>query len=227
MPHSPSSPRAAKSRPGPHRGQLFILSAPSGAGKTTLIQHLLASDVPDLGFSVSHTTRAPRPGEVEGEHYHFVDRATFQQMIQAGDFLEWARVHGNFYGTSRQAVERQLARGRDVLLDIDVQGAEQVRQRWPEACTIFILPPSYADLEQRLRGRGADDPQVIAHRLAEAVREIRRFDEYDHVILNREVGDAVRALSAIILARRSRLERMYEQVQQVLREFPAPPSPDL
>jgi guanylate kinase len=203
-------------------GELFILSAPSGAGKTTLIQALVAGGFADLGglaFSVSHTTRQPRQGEADGRDYHFVDRATFEAMVEADAFLEWAKVHDNFYGTSRGEVFPRLERGIDVLLDIDVQGAEQVIARCPEAHGIFVLPPSYEDLERRLRRRALDDERTIARRLAVSLAEIKRYDRYHYVIINDDARRASEVLAAIILEKRHRRERMQSKVQEILRDF--------
>lgn len=205
-------------------GELFILSAPSGAGKTTLIQSLIAvtgslAGLGGLAFSVSHTTRQPRAGEIDGRDYHFVDRVTFQEMIAAGAFLEWAQVHDNFYGTSRQEVFPRLERGIDVLLDIDVQGAEQLMALCPQAHSIFVMPPSYDDLERRLHGRGLDDEPAIARRLAGALRELRRYDRYHYVIVNDDARRASEALAAIILEKRLRRARMQARVEEILRNF--------
>lgn len=203
-------------------GELFILSAPSGAGKTTLIQNLVNGRFSDLGglaFSVSHTTRQPRQGEMDGRDYHFVDHATFLGMIEADAFLEWAKVHDNYYGTSRQEVFPRLERGIDVLLDIDVQGAEQVVSRVPEAHGIFVLPPSYEALEKRLRGRGLDDAGTIARRLGVSLGEVNRYDRYRYVIINDDARRASEALAAIILEKRYRRERMQSRVQEILRDF--------
>ncbi|HEY4565248.1 MAG TPA: guanylate kinase [Thermoanaerobaculia bacterium] len=203
-------------------GELFILSAPSGAGKTTLIQNLVHGRFSDLGglaFAVSHTTRQPRQGELDGRDYQFVDHATFLGMIEADAFLEWAKVHDNYYGTSRQEVFPRLERGIDVLLDIDVQGAEQVVSRVPEAHSIFVLPPGYDALERRLRGRGLDDDATIARRLAVSVGEVNRYDRYRYVIINDDARRASEALAAIILEKRYRRERIQSRVQEILRDF--------
>ncbi len=203
-------------------GELFILSAPSGAGKTTLIQNLVNGRFSDLGglaFSVSHTTRQPRQGELDGKDYHFVDHATFLGMIEGDAFLEWAKVHDNYYGTSRQEVFPRLERGIDVLLDIDVQGAEQVVARVPEAHSIFVLPPGYESLERRLRGRGLDDDGTIARRLAVSLAEVSRYDRYRYVIINDDARRAGEALAAIILEKRYRRERIQSRVQEILRDF--------
>ncbi|HEV7508806.1 MAG TPA: guanylate kinase [Thermoanaerobaculia bacterium] len=205
-----------------HPGELFILSAPSGTGKTTLIQSLMAGGLNGFGglaFSVSHTTRQPRDGETDGRDYHFVDLATFQSMIAAGSFLEWAQVHDNHYGTSRDEVFPRLEEGIDVVLDIDVQGAERVLAGHPEAHGIFVMPPSYEDLETRLRHRGKDDEATIARRLAASLREMKRYDRYHYVIINDDALRAGEALVAIILAKRHRRERMQTRVQEILRDF--------
>lgn len=204
-----------------HPGELFILSAPSGTGKTTLIgmmKDALAA-FGGLAFSVSYTTRKPRQGEVDGKDYHFVDHATFQQRIDDGLFLEWAQVHNNYYGTSRDEVFPRLERGIDVILDIDVQGAERVLTRHPESNSIFVLPPSYKDLELRLNRRGLDQPEVIARRLAVALQEMQRYDRYRYVIINDDAQKASRVLTAIILEKRHRRERMLGRVQEILNDF--------
>jgi guanylate kinase len=210
------------------RGELFILSAPSGTGKTTLIQSLLKGGLAGFGglaFSVSHTTRKPRPGELDGRDYHFVDHATFQEMIAADAFLEWAEVHHNYYGTSLAEVFPRLEQGIDVLMDIDVQGAERVVARYPEAHSIFIMPPSYEDLERRLSQRALDDPQQIARRLAVSLWEIKRYDRYRYVIINDDATRASEVLAAIILEKRHRQDRMLGRVQEILRNFQERGSP--
>ncbi|TAN02058.1 MAG: guanylate kinase [Rhodanobacteraceae bacterium] len=181
----------------PAPGTLFIVAAPSGAGKSTLVNALLARE-PDLSLSISHTTRAPRPGDVDGVQYHFVDRATFDRMVAHGDFLEHADVFGNCYGTSRSAVEPLLREGRDVLLEIDWQGAAQVRRAMPECVSIFILPPSRAELERRLRARGTDSEVTIERRLAASREEISHAGEFDCIVVNDRFDDAVAALQAIV-----------------------------
>ncbi|MFP5284116.1 MAG: guanylate kinase [Thermoanaerobaculia bacterium] len=203
------------------RGELFILSAPSGAGKTTLVNSLTKGGfaLDGLAFSVSYTTRGPRQGEVDGRDYHFVDHAAFLEMIDAQRFLEWAQVHGNFYGTTKDEVFPRLEQGIDVLLDIDVQGAERVMQRHPEAHGIFVMPPSYQDLETRLRRRGLDDSEVIARRLAVALSEMTRYDRYRYVIINDDVQKASSVLAAIILEKRHRQQRMLGRIQEILNDF--------
>lgn len=206
------------------RGDLFIVSAPSGTGKTTLIRNLMENGperVEDLVFSVSHTTRPARRGEVEGRDYHFIDRASFERMIAEDRFLEWEVVYGQYKGTARDEVYPRLERGVDVLLDIDVQGAEQVMRRHPEACSIFILPPSYADLERRLVGRGLDDPADISRRLGLSLSEIERYERYRYVIINDDLERASRSLAAIVLEKQHRIERVSPQVKTLLAEFSA------
>ena len=184
-------------------GTLFIVSAPSGAGKTSLVRTLLEAD-PGIRLSVSFTTRAPRPGEVEGLHYQFLDRNTFEAMRARGEFLESAEVHGNFYGTGRRWVENRLAEGSDILLEIDWQGAAQVRRLAPEAVTVFILPPSLETLAQRLALRATDSDAVISRRLEAARGEIAHVDEFDYVILNKDFDVASADLRAIVRSERLR-----------------------
>jgi guanylate kinase len=205
-----------------HTGELFILSAPSGAGKTTLIQSLMTGALVSSGglaFSVSYTTRKPRGGEADGKDYHFVDPAAFQRMIDQDRFLEWAEVHGNYYGTASDEVFPRLEEGIDVLLDIDVQGAGRVLKRYPPAHGIFVMPPSYDALVARLRGRGLDDEPTIARRLAGALREMPRYDQYHYVIVNDDAWQASEALAGIILEKRHRKERMLGRVQEILEDF--------
>ena len=192
------------------QGNLFIISAPSGAGKTTILKEILAS-IPRVSFSVSHTTRAPRQGEQHGADYFFVDRDEFIRMRDAGDFLEWAEVHSNLYGTSRQAVQSGLDSGIDLILDIDVQGARQIREREANpGYSIFIAPPSPEELEKRLRGRGTDSEGTIQERLQNAAREMTDMDQYDYIIINETISDAVTMLQSIIYAARSRSRRLHD-----------------
>ncbi|MDR2000214.1 MAG: guanylate kinase [Zoogloeaceae bacterium] len=185
-------------------GNLFVVSAPSGAGKTTLVNMLLERD-PQVRLSVSCTTRAPRAGEQNGREYNFVDIAAFAAMRERGDFLEWAEVHGNFYGTSREWLAGQLNAGHDVLLEIDWQGARQVRRIFPDAVTIFILPPSLAELERRLRGRGQDADDVIQSRIAAALGEMRHVGEFDFAIMNNDLQVALADLAAVARSARLRM----------------------
>ena len=195
-PHLPTAP--------PH-GTLFVVSAPSGAGKTSLVR-ALRERRPALQFSVSYTTRPPRPGEIDGVHYHFVTRDTFERMVAAGDFFEHALVHGDYKGTARQSVEPQLAAGKDVLLEIDWQGARQVRAKIPEAVSVFILPPSREALETRMRNRGQDSEAVIAQRLAAAREEMSHAPEFDYWIVNEHFDTAANELRSIFIAHRLRRE---------------------
>lgn len=188
-------------------GNLFIISAPSGTGKTTILNRVL-SDLQGVGFSVSHTTREPRPGEVDGKDYFFVNRAVFQTMQEQDDFLEHAEVHGNLYGTSKAVIDNLLQEGKDVILDIDVQGARQIRQKGVmQAVFIFIAPPSLADLEKRLTSRGTDSEPVITTRLQNARRELADMDMYDYIIVNDEIENGVEVLRSIIIAERSKAKR--------------------
>ena len=182
-------------------GRLFVISAPSGAGKTTLTRMLLESD-PAIRLSVSHTTRPPRPGELDGREYHFVDVARFEAMREAGDFLEWAHVHGNYYGTSKRWIVEQRALGVDVLLEIDWQGAQQVRKVFSDPVGIFILPPSIEALRERLVGRGQDSEEVIARRVAAARAEMVHVDEFDYVIINKDLARALADLKTVVGAAR-------------------------
>lgn len=180
-------------------GTLYVVAAPSGAGKTTLVKMLLQKK-PYLRLSVSFTTRAPRPGEVQGREYNFVSQEEFQAMQARGDFLEWAEVHGNFYGTSRSWIEARMRENQEILLEIDWQGARQVRALFPEALGIFILPPDLETLSDRLSGRGTDSPQVIARRLAVAEAEMRHVGEFDYVIINDDLNQALQDFCAIVRA---------------------------
>ena len=184
-------------------GHLFIVSAPSGAGKTTLVRLLLEKD-PGIRVSISSTTRPPRTGENDGREYHFVDVQYFLEMVSRGDFLEWAEVHGNYYGTSRRWIEAEMSAGRDVLLEIDWQGAQQVRKAFPAAIGIFILPPSLEELKSRLSGRGTDSAETIARRIAAARDEMRHVDEFDYAIINDALPQALGQLLAIVAASRLR-----------------------
>lgn len=191
------------------QGTLFIVSAPSGAGKTTLVRELIES-LDGIRVSVSHTTRAQRDGEVNDVNYHFVTVAEFEAMAARGEFFEHARVFDNFYGTSRPAVEALLEAGQDVILEIDWQGARQVRGQMPDAVSIFILPPSRDELERRLASRGTDEHAVIARRMRDAVSEMSHFDEYDYLVINDDFTTALRELQALVISRRLSLARVKE-----------------
>ncbi|HAI94563.1 MAG TPA: guanylate kinase [Xanthomonadaceae bacterium] len=188
------------------RGTLYIVAAPSGAGKSSIVNATLARDS-KISLSISFTSRAPRPGEQDGRHYHFVDEAEFLRMIDAGDFFEYARVHGDWKGTARQSVEPQLAAGQDVLLEIDWQGAQQVRAKVPGAVSVFILPPSRQALEDRMRKRGQDSEEVIHRRLAAAREEMSHYKEFDFLIVNEVFETAVDEMCAIFAASRLRRHR--------------------
>lgn len=184
-------------------GTLFIVTAPSGAGKTTLVKGLLERDA-SVHLSISYTTRTPRPGEADGREYHFVDVAKFRELRDRGEFLEWAEVHGNYYATSRVWLQAQIEAGRDMLLEIDWQGAQQVRKAFPGAVGVFVLPPSTEELERRLRGRGTDSEDVIGRRLLAARGEMRHVAEFDYVIINNELPAALDDLVAVVRAARLR-----------------------
>ena len=190
------------------RGLLLVLSSPSGAGKTSLARALLEAD-PDIGLSVSATTRKPRPGEVDGLDYWFVDEAKFKAMIEGEEFLEWARVFGNYYGTPRAPIEQAVSQGRDVLFDIDWQGTQQLAERMAgDLVRVFVLPPSGEALEARLRRRAQDPDQVVAKRMAGAAAEISHWAEYDYVIVNGDLNQSIAGLKAILVAERLKRERM-------------------
>lgn len=199
-------------------GQLYIVSAPSGAGKTSLLNQL-CQQLKHLTISVSHTTRTPRPGEVEGQHYHFVSVATFKQEIEQNLFLEYAQVFDNYYGTSKTAVDSLLSARKDVILEIDWQGARQVRERAENVISIFILPPSQAALEERLRNRKQDSEAIIQRRMRDAHNEISHYAEYDYVIINDDFEDALADLVAIFRSERLRLKRQQQHHAGLLAEL--------
>lgn len=200
------------------KGNLIIISSPSGGGKGTLIKEVLAT-VPGLGYSVSLTTRAPRPGEVDGTHYHFVTRKQFDEDIREGKFLEYAEVHGNMYGTSLRQIESITAEGRDVILEIDVQGADWVLKRVPEAVRIFILPPSFETLRDRLIRRATEDSDDLQVRLQNAYGEVMQYSKFEYVVINDEVHVAAQKLASIILAERQLADRQKEAIQRILDSF--------
>ena len=206
------------------RGPLFIVSAPSGTGKTTLVERLVQV-VPNLRMSRSYTSRATRAGEQDGVDYNFVSRERFESMVRNGEFLEWADVFGNYYGTCAGDTEAFLARGEDVVLVIDVQGARQVRSRGIETVGIFVLPPSAAILEQRLRGRSKDTEEQIRRRLEVACSEVPEFAHYEYVVVNDELDAAVDRLRAIIVAERARVKAMRPGAQEIIETFRVSPNP--
>jgi guanylate kinase len=196
-------------------GVLFVVSAPSGAGKTSLLRALIPTDA-RLRLSVSHTTRGARPGEQDGTHYHFVDRARFEAMVAAGEFLEHARVFDNLYGTAERSVRDVLGANFDVVLEIDWQGARQVRARFPEAVSVFIVPPSVEALRQRLSGRGQDSAEIIDRRMRDARSELSHFGEYDYLVVNDDFDEALADLRAIVGAERLRLARQQARLRAAL-----------
>jgi guanylate kinase len=197
---------------------VFIISAPSGSGKSTLVHRLLAT-VQGLTFSISYTTRPPRPGETNGVDYNFITRPDFEVRLERGEFLEYAEVFGNYYGTNRETFEHAVQQGHDLVLDIDVQGARQLKVAIPEAVSIFVLPPSREVLEQRLRARSQDSEEVIRRRLRGAAEEVRNYTQYDYVLINREIEESSARLASIVKAERLRKARMEEEVRPILDSF--------
>jgi len=202
----------------PSRGTLFVVSSPSGGGKGTIIRHVL-DVVENLSYSVSFTTRAPRQSEVDGREYFFVSRETFDEMVAAGEFLESACVHGNFYGTSKKQILEETAAGADIILEVDVQGAASVRKLLMDSVSIFILPPSYEVLRQRLIARGTDPPRELEVRLRNAPEELKQYSSFDYVIINDEIERASAQLASIIYAERARCMRQEPLVREVIEKF--------
>jgi guanylate kinase len=209
---------SSEAAPPARRGLLFVVSAPSGTGKTTVVERLVHV-LPDLALSRSYTSRAARPGETDGVDYNFVSRARFEAMVAADAFLEWADVFGNFYGTCAPDAERDLSQGRDLVLVIDVQGARQVRQRCRDTVGVFVMPPSFAVLEQRLRGRSKDTEEAMQRRLQTARAEVAAFTEYDYVIVNDALEACVDRLRAIVIAERTRLRSARAAAERIVNTF--------
>jgi guanylate kinase len=196
------------------RGQIFVITAPSGTGKTTIIRAIRESGI-GVGYCVSHTTREPRHGEIPGKHYHFITRRDFESMVDAGQFIEWAYVYGHLYGTSYSSMESQLSSGKDILLDLDIQGSEAIKRRFPESLSIFILPPSIEALKERLKKRGANDTKDVDLRMKKAAEEIMGFGEYDFIVVNDDLEQAVHEIEAIILSERARTKRRYPLIRDL------------
>ena len=197
-------------------GQIFVVTAPSGTGKTTII-NMIRKDMRGVGYSISHTTRVPREGEVNGYHYYFVDRVEFEKMVEAHEFMEWAIVYDQLYGTSISSINRELSSGKDLLMDLDIQGAEETERRFPESLSIFILPPSMEILKERLKRRSTNDKIDIDLRMKKAVEEIQRCRDYDFIIVNDDLNEAAREIEAIIIAQRANKKRRFPLVQKMFR----------
>jgi guanylate kinase len=210
-------PAGPISHPSP-RGTLFVVSSPSGGGKGTIIRHVLDC-VENLSYSVSFTTRSPRANETHGREYFFITRETFDEMVAAGEFLEWAIVHGNFYGTSKKQILEETGAGADIVLEVDVQGAASVRQLLMDSVSVFILPPSYEVLRQRLIARGTDSPEELEVRLRNAPEELKQYSAFDYVIINDEIERAAGQLASIIYAERARCMRQEGLIREVIQKF--------
>lgn len=196
------------------KGEIFVITAPSGAGKTTII-NTVRKNLSGIGYCISHTTREPRDGEVNGLHYYFVDKADFEKRIDMHQFVEWALVYDHLYGTSISSINGELSSGRDLLLDLDIQGAQAIKRRFPESLSIFILPPSMEALEERLKSRTANDKKDIDLRMKKATEEIKRCEDYDFVVVNDDLEQAVKEIEAIITAQKARTKRRLPQVQKI------------
>jgi guanylate kinase len=221
----PDAPNKLATETNEGRGILFVVSSPSGGGKGTLIQRVL-KQVPNLSYSVSFTTRAPRNGEVDGREYFFVSTDRFEEMVANQEFLEWAHVHSKLYGTARQQVVREIGEGRDIILEVDVQGATSVRSLIADSVSIFILPPSFEILKQRLQARGTDSPEELALRLRNAPMELKDYSAFQYVILNDDLDHATNQMSAIVHAERARLSRQEARVRRVVEAFAAHETPN-
>ena len=198
-----------------NKGDIFVISAPSGTGKTTLVR-LLLSRFPTLSFSISYTTRLPRPGEVDGQHYFFVSEKEFKRSIARGEMLEWAKVYGHYYGTPLHFVKEKIATGKDVILDIDIQGAQEVKKKIPEAILIFIIPPSWEELQRRITNRSTDSLEVIKKRLKAARKEIKVARVFDYIVINDILENALQELTSIIQATKARTNKRWSEIERLL-----------
>ena len=198
-----------------NKGDIFVISAPSGTGKTTLVR-LLLSRFPTLSFSISYTTRLPRPGEVNGQHYFFVSEKEFKKSIAQGEMLEWAKVYGHYYGTPLTFVQEKIAAGKDIVLDIDIQGAQAVKKKMPEAILIFLIPPSWNELQRRITSRSSDSPEEIKKRLEAAKKEILAAREFDYIVINDVLEDALKELVSIIQATKARANKRWPEIKRLL-----------
>jgi len=197
------------------KGQIFVITAPSGTGKTTIIKNILKKNMGGVGYSISHTTRKPREGETNGSHYYFVDRDKFEKMIEAHEFIEWAVVYDQLYGTSISSINQELSSGKDLLMDVDIQGSKEIKRKFPESLSIFILPPSMDILKERLQKRSMDDKMNIDLRLKNAVEEIQRCRDYDFIIVNDDLKQAIKEMEAIIVAHRANKNRRFPLIQKM------------
>jgi guanylate kinase len=197
------------------KGQIFIITAPSGTGKTTIIKNILEKDVGGIGYSISHTTRKPRKGESHGLHYYFVDRENFEKMIEAHEFVEWAVVYDHLYGTSISSISSELSSGKDLLMDVDIQGFQEIKKQFPDSLSIFILPPSLDILKERLKKRSPNDKMNIGLRLKKAKEEIQRCRDYDFIIINDDLKKAIKEIEAIIVAQRTNKNRRFPLIKRL------------
>ena len=197
------------------KGQIFVITAPSGTGKTTIIKNILKKNMNGVGYSISHTTRKPREGEINGSHYYFVDRDKFEKMIESHEFIEWAVVYDQLYGTSISSINQELSSGKDLLMDIDIQGSKEIKRKFPESLSIFILPPSIDILKERLQKRSMDDKMNTDLRLKNAVEEIQRCRDYDFIIVNDDLKQAIKEIEAIIVAQRANKNRRFPLIQKM------------